>query len=135
MYCERRDNHSELRRSVVPSLTLAAALLLMVLTTTAAPASQQPDFAAMDAFVESQMQAHRIPGLALAITRGDEVVHTRGFGTAGDGRDMTPQTPLYIGSVSKSFTALAVMQLVEQGKIDLAGRRYRGGDRRLTRVH
>ncbi len=32
---------------------------------------------------------------------------------------MTPQTPLLIGSVSKSFTATAVMQLVEAGQLDL----------------
>ena len=35
------------------------------------------------------------------------------------GRLLTPQTPMMLGSVSKSFTALAVMQLVEQDKIEL----------------
>jgi CubicO group peptidase (beta-lactamase class C family) len=32
---------------------------------------------------------------------------------------MTPQTQMYIGSQSKSFTALAIAQLAEQGKLDL----------------
>ena len=80
---------------------------------TAQPA-QALDVDAIDSFVESQLAAHRIPGLALAITQGDEIVHLRGYGTAGDGRPMTPDTPLHIGSVSKSFTALAIMQRVEQ---------------------
>jgi CubicO group peptidase (beta-lactamase class C family) len=47
-------------------------------------------------------------------------VHLRGFGRADEGgRAATPQTPFFIGSNSKSFTALAVMQLAEAGKVDL----------------
>jgi CubicO group peptidase (beta-lactamase class C family) len=77
------------------------------------------DAAAVDAFVKAQMKKHNLPGVAVAITQGEEIVYLKSFGTAGGGRAMTPQTPLYIGSISKPFTALAVMQLVEQGKIDL----------------
>jgi CubicO group peptidase (beta-lactamase class C family) len=66
------------------------------------------------------MAAQRIPGLALGIVEGDRVAYTRGFGTADEsGAAVTPQTPFIIGSVSKSVTALAVMQLVEAGKIEL----------------
>jgi CubicO group peptidase (beta-lactamase class C family) len=82
-------------------------------------AAAGPDFEAVDAFVREEMARHRIPGLALAVVRGDEIVHLRGYGSAGRGRPMTAQTPLYIGSISKSFTALAVMQLAEAGEIDL----------------
>lgn len=74
---------------------------------------------AVDAFIRSAMDRHRIVGMAVAITEGEEIVHLQGFGTAGDGRAVTADTPFYIGSVSKSFTALAVMQLVEAGEIDL----------------
>lgn len=65
------------------------------------------------------MSANRLPGLALAITSGDEILYLKGYGTAGDGQPMTPRTQLYIASLSKSFTALAVMQLVEEGRIEL----------------
>ena len=66
------------------------------------------------------MRNARIPGLALGIVHHGRAVHLRGFGTADDsGRAFTPQTPFFIGSNSKSFTALAVMQLVEAGKVDL----------------
>jgi CubicO group peptidase (beta-lactamase class C family) len=82
------------------------------------PAST-PDFAAIDAYLQEEMKRHRIPGMALAITHQDEIVHLRGFGTAGEGQDITPQTPFFIGSLSKSFTALGVMQLVEAGEIEL----------------
>jgi CubicO group peptidase (beta-lactamase class C family) len=58
--------------------------------------------------------------VALAIVEGDEIVHLRGFGKARPGGEApTPHTPFIIGSLTKSFTALAVMQLVEAGQIDL----------------
>jgi len=78
------------------------------------------DFVAIDAYVTEQMNNLGIPGMALGIVQDGQVVHLQGFGVAdSSGRAVTPQTPFYIGSVTKSFTALAVMQLVEAGKIDL----------------
>ena len=66
------------------------------------------------------MSAQRIPGLSLGVVRDGQTVHLQGFGEADtSGRDVTPQTPFIIGSLSKSFTALAIMQLVEAGKVDL----------------
>jgi CubicO group peptidase (beta-lactamase class C family) len=79
-----------------------------------------PDFAAIDKFVEAEMDAQRIPGLALGIVQGDRIVHMRGFGKADpSGRAVSPQTPFIIGSLSKSVTALAIMQLVEASKVEL----------------
>jgi CubicO group peptidase (beta-lactamase class C family) len=69
---------------------------------------------------EHQNQA-RVPGLAYAIVRGDRVMAQAAWGIDGDGRAITGQTPFVVGSVSKSFTAVAVMQLVETGRIDLDG--------------
>ncbi|HLG71883.1 MAG TPA: serine hydrolase domain-containing protein [Chloroflexota bacterium] len=75
---------------------------------------------AIDAYVERQLSRPRVPGAALAIVEGDQVVHQRGFGQARPGGPApSPETPFFIGSVTKSFTALAVMQLVEAGKVDL----------------
>ena len=47
------------------------------------------------------------------------MLYVKGYGTAGNNQPVTPQTRFFIGSVSKSFTALAVVQLVEAGKIEL----------------
>ena len=77
------------------------------------------DLAAVDQFLEDQRAANRIPGMAVAITQGGDALHLRGYGTDGNGQPITPQTQFYIASLSKSFTALAVMQLVEDGQIDL----------------
>jgi CubicO group peptidase (beta-lactamase class C family) len=76
--------------------------------------------ARVDAFIESEMRDAGIPGVALAIVEGDRAVHLRGFGVAdSSGRAVTPQTAFPIASMSKTFTALAVMQLVEAGKLGL----------------
>src|SRR5262245_21870968 len=62
-----------------------------------------PDFAQSDAYVQAQMQDARIPGLALAITHGDQIAHLHGFGAADStGRAVTPQTPFLLGSTTKS---------------------------------
>jgi CubicO group peptidase (beta-lactamase class C family) len=90
----------------------------------AKPAANSDSYDVIDAYIERQMQRLKIPGASLAVVEGDKIVHLRGFGH-GDGRSRpggeapTPQTPFFVGSLTKSFTALAVMQLVEAGKIEL----------------
>ena len=99
-------------------------LLFSFLTTPAHAFTRQTpsrdiDFQTLDTFIEGQMAKHGIKGISLAVTSGTEIVYLKGYGTAGNGRPMTPETPMYIGSQSKSFTGLAIAQLVEQGKIGL----------------
>jgi CubicO group peptidase (beta-lactamase class C family) len=58
--------------------------------------------------------------MSIGIVQGDQIIHVAGFGQADShGRPLTPQTPMITASITKSFTALAVMQLVEAGKVDL----------------
>ena len=76
-------------------------------------------FDRIDAFVRDEMNGARIPGAAIAIVEGGETVHARGFGDDGRGNAITPDTPFWIGSNTKSMTALAVMQLVEGGFLEL----------------
>jgi CubicO group peptidase (beta-lactamase class C family) len=79
-------------------------------------------YAEIDQYVAQQMRQLHLPAAALAIVEDGRIVHTRGFGRLhGDGVPTAPtaQTPFFIGSLTKSFTALAVMQLAEGGKIEL----------------
>src|SRR2546425_7233713 len=79
-----------------------------------------PDLAGMDRYVTAQMQEAHIPGLALGIVHGDHIVHLRGFGVANPaGQPATPQTPFILGSLSKSFTAVAILQVIDAGTMEL----------------
>ena len=100
---------------------LALAMLLPSVSAGAVPTRNSPtDFAAIDTYVEQQMRDLRIPGLAIGVVQGDQIVHLKGFGIAGpDGRAVTPQTPFQLASLVKPMTGVAIMQLVEAGKIEL----------------
>ena len=77
-----------------------------------------------------KMSEYRMPGVSIAVVRGGEVVYARGFGY----RDLdalapaTPSTVYGIGSITKSFTALAILILAERGLLDVHDRvdRYLG---------
>lgn len=82
---------------------------------TAAPAE------AIDDFVQAQMQRLHCPGLALAVLREGQSPFTNGYGLANVelSAPVTTETVFEVASITKSFTATAVMMLVEEGKIDL----------------
>jgi len=78
------------------------------------------DIAKIDEFMAHEIERLNIPGASLAIVKVDQVEYLQGYGVSNrDGTEMTSQTPIVLGSTTKSFTALAIMQLVEQGKINL----------------
>lgn len=113
----------KIKKFLLPALLVSTGLALIfqgfARTASAKPATNNVSYDGIDAYVEQQMRHLNIPGASLVIVEGDKIVHTRGFGRARPGGEVpTPQTPFFIGSLTKSFTALAVMQLVEAGKID-----------------
>src|SRR5690349_15259442 len=87
---------------------LALMLRLFAKPASAKPLSHSVSYDTIDAYVEQQMRRLHIPGAALAIVDGDQIVHLRGFGQARPGGEApSPQTPFILGSTTKSFTALA----------------------------
>lgn len=107
------------------AVTALAALIAAVVTVgftnpaAAAETTGRLDVEAVEEFVGDQLDRHRIPGGTLAIIDGGQVTHTAAFGNAGADQPMTPETPMPIGSVTKAFTAVAILQLVENGDLDL----------------
>lgn len=95
-------------------------LTLLVARSAIAQSPSEPNPPAIEAFVRAEMEATHIPGAAVAIIQGDQIIYLGGFGSADDsGRPITPDTPFIIGSLSKSFTAVAIMQLIEVGEVYL----------------
>lgn len=75
----------------------------------------QIDYREIDIFIEKQMQTWHIPNVSIAITNSDSILYIQEFGNEND----NSKGNYLIGSISKPFTAIAIMQLVEQGKIKL----------------
>lgn len=76
----------------------------------------------LDAFITAQLTQYQIPGAAVAVVKDGELFFAKGYGVT-DSRSQTPvqadHTLFHAGSVTKLFTWTAVMQLVEQGRLDL----------------
>jgi CubicO group peptidase (beta-lactamase class C family) len=80
------------------------------------------DITSLERHIFDQMSAARVPGLAVAIVRGEEIAYAHGFGVTSvedGGLPVTPQTLFRIGSITKGLTATATMRLVEAGQLDL----------------
>lgn len=97
---------------------IALALLLLAAL---APTRVRAQADAVDEYVRAEMRKRQVPGLALAVIRDGEVVKLKGYGFANLEHDVpaTPDTVFELASVTKQFTATAVMLLVEEGKINL----------------
>ncbi|MGB7435907.1 MAG: serine hydrolase domain-containing protein [Candidatus Acidiferrum sp.] len=75
----------------------------------------------VDRVVEAERKEQRIPGVSLAVCREGKIVKATGYGLANVELNVpvTPETIFQTGSVGKQFTAMAVMMLVDEGKIRL----------------
>ncbi len=98
---------------------------LLCATATEAAALQKPEVASavrlLEAWIESQMAYRNQPGLSIAVVHDQQVVWMKGFGQADLEKKApaTPQTIYRVASNTKLFTAMAVMQLRDEGKLGL----------------
>ncbi|HMN31110.1 MAG TPA: serine hydrolase domain-containing protein, partial [Caldilineaceae bacterium] len=76
---------------------------------------------AIEAAIRHTMAEEHVPGVAIGIVKHDKLIYTKGFGVSDptSNRAVTPQTIFQWSSIAKTVTATAIMQLVEQGKLDL----------------
>src|SRR5437773_2736787 len=89
-----------------------------------AKAADDPRMAPFDREMEQFMRARNVPGGALAVVKDRRLVYARGYGLADreKGEPVRAGSVFRIASVSKTITAVAVMKLVEEGKLDLDAR-------------
>jgi CubicO group peptidase (beta-lactamase class C family)/Tfp pilus assembly protein PilF len=103
--------------------SFAVALLLAFSTFAADVQVRASDPAdGVESFLRGQMQKHRIPGLQFAVVQHGKIVKLGAYGLANiqDSVPVTDHTLFTINSATKSFTGVAILQLVEEGKLDLA---------------
>ncbi len=104
---------------------LAIFLLLAWHTTWAeaepARASHTYSTTAIDRYLQTEMRLQKIPGISLAVLKDGKPLYVKGYGVATLEHDVpaTPQTVYQIGSIGKQFTAVAVMMLADEHKLNL----------------
>lgn len=101
--------------------TSRRAFLVSALAASAFPARGADDLAPFDKLFDGFLETHRVPGAAVAVTRGGKLVYARGFGRANVEKKLPVRadTRFRIASVSKPLTGVAVMMLAEQKKFAL----------------
>lgn len=101
-----------------PAVALAAAVSLgLSATAQAEPSKISSD--KLNSTVQEVMSVYAVPGMAIAIVEGDQVVFEKGYGVQeiGEPRQVSQRTLFKIASVTKNFTTAALALLVDQGKI------------------
>ncbi len=96
-------------------------LVLLILLTSLSLVAQSPDQAdELTTTITDLLDEYRVPGAVVAVIRDGDVLYSEAFGVTDVEAEtpVTTETLFPIGSVSKSFTALAVAQLVEAGQLD-----------------
>lgn len=96
-----------------------AFLITIVFISTVLFAQKKTDFSFLDKSIPKYLNEFEIPGCAIAIVKNGETVYAKGFGEANTEthQKITPTTVFGIASLSKAFTAAAIGNLVDQGKI------------------
>ncbi|HEY6042302.1 MAG TPA: serine hydrolase domain-containing protein, partial [Anaerolineae bacterium] len=79
------------------------------------------EFSQLESFIFEKIGESKLPGVAAALVQDNQVIWTKGFGFRDIERGLgaTPHSLYGIGSITKSFTALAIMQLVERSLLSL----------------
>src|SRR5579859_4575883 len=115
-----------LNTNFFPAITSTLGVCLLLLAEMSPPyrtaqvSRDERGWHAIDGYVTRKMQAPHLPGVALVIVKGDQIVYVKGYSQSDSSEHpVTLQTPFLIGSISKSFTARAVIQLVEEGLVAL----------------
>jgi CubicO group peptidase (beta-lactamase class C family) len=89
----------------------------------------QQGIPALDKLLYAFMYKYSIPGISYAVTLDEEIVYNKGLGFAitEDGTRTTPEHLFRLASISKQFTTLCIMKLVENGKLTLENRVFGSG--------
>ncbi|MEW6319545.1 MAG: serine hydrolase domain-containing protein [Acidobacteriota bacterium] len=102
-------------------LRVAAVAFLSLVVLAGAPAAQTAPFAALRALGADALKKLGAPGLSVAVAVNNRLAWAEGFGLADVEQEVPvrPDTVFRIASISKPITAVAVMQLVERGRVSL----------------
>jgi len=88
---------------------------------TPTPPTTQQDIAAVNSKITTLLSTYNIPGASLAVSKNGKLVYVKGYGFADQAAStpVTPQSRFRLASVSKTYTGVAIMKLVQDGRLSL----------------
>jgi CubicO group peptidase (beta-lactamase class C family) len=116
-----QTTHLSRRHFIINSAMVSAAVLVNKGNLLGQSAAVQPLFARLDEYIARHMRETGAPGMTLALANREGLIRVSTYGFADTKAKMRvePETLFEIGSISKSFVSLALMQMREEGKLDL----------------
>ncbi|HSO75381.1 MAG TPA: serine hydrolase domain-containing protein, partial [Blastocatellia bacterium] len=104
--------------------TIVRALAVVIAAFPQAPLAQAEDpfTLQLQPMIQQVMKEQEVPGFAIAVVRDQKIVYASGFGVKNIDKKndkINPESLFHMASITKPFVATSVMQLVEQGKVDL----------------
>ena len=118
--------HNPVTGSFTPAVPSQAPMIPQTPSTFPTTGKAAPTLDALDAVVKTIMDRHGIPGGALAIAKNGKLVYAKGFGWAdlAAALQVDPETMFSLASLSKPITAIAILLLIERGKLSLDDRPF-----------
>ncbi len=109
------------RSSILPADKAGASTLADIPSVEAAQDAERAKLVALETDLSDMHECLRMAGMAAGILRGREFLWFKGYGFAdlAEKTPVTPDTPFHLASLTKTFASTLLMQLVEQGKLDL----------------
>ena len=108
-----------MRKRIFVIFMLITFLIPLVFNPLSVNANTTIEKEAIDEFVTKYIEHNGLPGASIVIVKDGKVIYEKGYGHDSEGKTLTEKSLMRIGSVSKSFTAFSVLQLVDEGKIKL----------------
>src|SRR5262249_35773181 len=103
------------------SIRMVTFAILLMVQTRAQPTDTPPGFEQIETAFLAFIEANNLPGASLGIARNGRLVLAQGYGVADAEQRLLvrPESLLRFGSIGKTITSIAIMKLVEAGKLDL----------------
>lgn len=121
----RQNNRGGVIMKALKAVMAASVLAVSLVAAQGRPISENTEIATnlklMERWIEAQRAYRNLPGLSVALVHDQDLIYARGFGYSDidDEVPATPQTMYRVASITKTLTATAIMQLRDQGKLQL----------------
>ena len=110
----KKDKIESMRKKIYICIVLFVLCFLVNVNYAIAQENSPPDYDKISEQIADDVEKYHIPGMAVMVVDKDGILFQETYGNCS-----SIDTPYIIGSMSKSFTAVAIMQLVEEEKVDL----------------